>query len=75
MSRLTQTFIFYQPMDSKSIPLGTEIQQNELRAKDLRARVRIGRSRPSELLSVEFPNPRIRRRRIIEDEGAYRSRP
>jgi len=33
--------------------LKDEIHQNELRAKDLRARVRIGRSRESELLSVQ----------------------
>jgi outer membrane protein len=33
--------------------LQDQIHQNELRAKDLRARVRIGRSRESELLSVQ----------------------
>ena len=44
MWRLNWAFVFYQPMDSKSTPLGTRMQQNELlTVQEVAAFLRIGR--------------------------------
>ncbi len=50
---VVQNFYTILSDEQDLLNLKEEIHQNELRARDLRARVRIGRSRPSELLSVQ----------------------
>ncbi|MEJ2107103.1 MAG: TolC family protein [Acidiferrobacteraceae bacterium] len=50
---VVQNFYTVLSLEQDLANLQEEIHQNELRAKDLRARVRIGRSRSSELLTVQ----------------------